>query len=152
MSLILGWLFATIDVEGTWYGSNKKGTDRGCLVEGITKDTALMGPQNGMDDQVGTAIGSATLLKELAGKVVEFMLVFTHKKHQTRRLNLQQLECHTCPVQRTLAFEKGKASESAVSKAEYGTASHVSVVNFPDDSRKKSFMTRQWKTCRNDRE
>ena len=69
------------------------------------------------------------------------------------------------------AFEKGKAPESNVTKvhepeestdpasssgapakAEYGTASHVaSVVNFPDDS-KKSFMTRQWKTCRNDRE
>ena len=26
--------------------------------------------------------------QELAGKVVEFMLVFTHKKHQTRRLQL----------------------------------------------------------------
>ncbi|OLP85788.1 hypothetical protein AK812_SmicGene33179 [Symbiodinium microadriaticum] len=69
------------------------------------------------------------------------------------------------------AFEKGKAPESTITKvhepeestdpasssgvpakAEYGTASHVaSVVNFPDDS-KKSFMTRQWKTCRNDRE
>ena len=69
------------------------------------------------------------------------------------------------------AFEKGKAQEHAnakvvepeestdpasssgvPAKAEYGTASHVaSVVNFPDDS-KKSFMTRQWKTCRNDRE
>ena len=69
------------------------------------------------------------------------------------------------------AFEKGKAvdqstgkppehdeqvdpasSSGAPAKLEYGTASHVaSVVNFPDDN-KKSFMTRQWKTCRNDRE
>ena len=69
------------------------------------------------------------------------------------------------------AFEKGKASDQSTgkppehdeqadpacssgvsAKVEYGTASHVaSVVNFPDDN-KKSFMTRQWKTCRNDRE
>ena len=69
------------------------------------------------------------------------------------------------------AFQKGKASDSSLSKppepeesadtaapsgvttkVEYGTASHVaSVVNFPDDN-KKSFMTRQWKTCLNDRE
>ena len=69
------------------------------------------------------------------------------------------------------AFEKGKASEQSVNKppehdehadpasssgmgakVEYGTASHVaSIVNHPDDS-KKSFMTWQWKTCRNDRE
>ena len=69
------------------------------------------------------------------------------------------------------AFEKGKApdpsinelpepeepsdpasSSGAPAKVEYGTVSHVaSVVNFPDDN-KKSFVTRQWKTCRNDRE
>ncbi|CAE7477510.1 unnamed protein product, partial [Symbiodinium sp. CCMP2456] len=69
------------------------------------------------------------------------------------------------------AFEKGKASDLSTNKPpekdnqanpasssglptklEYETASHVaSVVNFPGES-KKSFMTRTWKSCRNDRE
>ncbi|CAE7685635.1 unnamed protein product [Symbiodinium microadriaticum] len=60
--------------------------------------------------------------QELASKVVEFMLGLYPQETPDPKL------------------------------VEYGTASHVaSVVNFPDDST-KSFMTRQWKTCRNERE
>ena len=71
----------------------------------------------------------------------------------------------------TQAFQKGKAPECSGethvvsdskslpakptqvdNKLEYGTASHVSHTVRNVDEAKKSFLTRNWKTCKNDKE